>query len=447
MKKNIFSILILTLVTALFSVLLAAIFTACAEGPSGKEYEDDNLPDYKISSDWKYVSIYLDGKNAPISVNASKNTTGARGTARNTARNTARAMTPDTARRGFDYFEVFFYYKGTVARAAWELGKRASVMDVYRTTSGIDYSLTSIYNTAGGVAGSAPAGQGSIGVPVEVSPTNAASILFAGRKSDKTLIAVGKLVSVDTEEPADGDFFRDTVVKNSTVFVTFELSPFTANTSADITKSSFLTDNTGKGSPAAGNTNVISALIGERYFPLYIMPGGKPSINAQYSLGIDGEWSDFNDSIFVMEKGQVDKRQARYPAGGGRYYYAKYPEDQTTVVSMTNNQFTWSRNVADPMKLQNPISFVIDTSKTVNTTKQDNGIFSFSFSIPVYPLSSDIPKDQEDCWYIRPAYTSYYYNIDNGVTTGEYNDKNIGGAILCAVDLQKANYEIPVERR
>jgi len=443
MKKNIFSILILTLVTALFSVLLAAIFTACAEGPSGKEYEDDNLPDYKISSDWKYVSIYLDGKDAPISVNTSKNTT----KARSTAQNAARAMTPDTARRGFDYFEVFFYYKGTVARSAWEIGKKASIMDVYRTDSGIDYSLTSIYTTAGGVAGSAPAGQSAIGVPAEVSPTNAASILFAGRKSDKTLLAVGKLVSVDVEEPADGGFFRNTVVSNSTVFVTFELSPFTANTSAEIAKSSFLTDNTGGNSPSAVNTKVINALIGEKRFPLYVLPGGKPSINAQYTLGMDGEWSDFSGSVLVMSEGIADKRQARYPAGGGQYYYAKYAEDQTTVIRMTNNQSSWSKGAANTLELQNPLTFVIDTSKTVNSDKNENGIFSFVFEIPVYPLSSDIPKNYDDCWYIRPAYQSYNYNIDNGVTTGEYTDKNIGGAVLCGVDIQAEDFEISAVRR
>lgn len=447
-KKSSFSILILTLVTAFFSTLLATMLAtmlaACMEGPSGKGDDEDYSTDVVYSDDWKYVSIYLEG-DAPISVTHSK-----------TTRNAARAMTPDTARRGFDYFEVFFYYKGVVYRSAWEIGKRASIIDVYRTNSGIDYSLTSIYNTAGGVAGSAPAGQSAIGVPADGVPTNAASVLFAGRKSDRTLLALGKLVSVDTKEPAENTYNRNTVVKSDTVFVTFELSAFTANTSADITKSSFLTDNTGAGSPAAGGTNVISALFvalgydgkrDERYFPLYIMPGGKPAIKAQYNLGIDGSWSDFKGSVFVMQNGEVDKRQARYPAGGGKYYYAKYPEDQTTVITMTNNQFTWSPKVENPMELQNPISFLIDTSKTVNTTKHDNGIFSFSFSVPVYPLSSDVPKNQDDCWYIRTAYTSYYYNIDNGVTTGEFTDKNIGGAILCAVDLQKANYEIPVERR
>jgi len=429
MKKNIFSILTLTLCSALFVI-------TCNKEPSYGD-KDDYSVDVLYSTDWRYVSIYLDNKDAPIGINYSKNN-----------RNT-RAMTADTARRGFDYFEVFFYYKGTVARSAWEIGKRASIMDVYRTSSGVDYSVTSLRGgTAGGVAGSAPAGSSAVGVVTEGIPTSAASILFAGRKNDKTLLALGKLVSVDAEEPVENPQSRNTLINNGTVFVTFELSSFTANTSADITESSFFTDNTGGNRPAAENTKVINARIGDRDFPLYVLPGGKPAIKAQYNLGIDGKWSDFGGSVFVMKDGKTDKRQARYPAGGGKYYYAKYAEDQTTLVDMTNNKSSWIKNPkADPVELQNPITFIIDTSKTVSPVLSDNGIFSFSFSIPVYAISPAIPKNQDDCWYIRTAYQSYYYNIDNGVTDGEFSDKNIGGAVLCAVDLQPVNYEIPAERR
>jgi len=432
MKKNIFSILILTLFTAFFTLL----FTTCEDKAPVKEEEDYSV-DVVYSDDWRYVSIYLEGQDAPIAVTMNKNTRGA-----------ARAMTPDTARRGFDYFEVFFYFNGTVRRAAWEIGQKASIMDVYRgSTAGVDYSITSLNKISGG---SNPGSSGGKPISEPTSSAAGASVLFAGRKADKTLLAVGKLVSVNADEPVEDPQERSTFINNGTVFVTFELSAIKANTSAVIEKSSFFTDNTGGNNPAAANTKVISVRIGDRYFPLYLLPGGKPKISAQYTLGIDGGWDDFAGSIFVMEKGEVDKRQARYPAGSGKYWYAKYGEDLTTVVNMTNNQ-TARKKIKDGTyegkELENPVKFEIDTSRTVNKVTKDNGIFTFSFSIPVCALSFNIPKDEEDCWYIRPAYASYYLNIDNGVTTGEFSDKNIGGGVLCAVDLEAVNYEIPAERR
>jgi len=432
MKKNIFSILILTLFTAFFALL----FTTCEDKASAEE-EEDYAVDVIYSDDWRYVSIYLEGQDAPISVTMNKNNRGS-----------ARAMTPDTARRGFDYFEVFFYYKGTVKRAAWEIGKKASIMDVYRgSTAGIDYSVTSLNKISGG---SNPGNSGGKPISEPASDTAGASILFAGRKTDKTLLAVGKLVSVNEDEPVANPQERSTFINNGTVFVTFELSAITGNTSAVIEKSSFLTDITGKGKPAPDNTKVISVRIGEKYFPLYLLPGGKPKIDAQYTLGIDGDWADFAGGVLVMREGEAEKRTARYPAGSGKYWYPIYAEDLTTVVTMTNNQTARQKKGSsyEGKELENPVTFAIDTVKTLNPKKpEDNGIFTFSFSIPVCALSFNIPKNEDDCWYIRPAYASYYYNIDNGVTTGEFSDKNIGGAVLCAVDLQAEDYDIPAERR
>jgi hypothetical protein len=192
-------------------------------------------------------------------------------------------MTPDTARMGFDYFEVIFYYKGTVARAEWEIGQRASIMDVYRTAGGIDYSAASR----------------------SLNP-DAAAILLAGRKNDKTLLALGKLFSVDDEE-------KVTVINNRTSFVTFELSALTAAASDDRDKSSFITGSEDGGNPEAGNTSVISAFLGGKPFPLYALRGGCDIINAEYYFDLDGSWSDYEGGILVTGTGTIFKRQARYP--------------------------------------------------------------------------------------------------------------------------------------
>jgi len=457
MKKNIFSILIPLLSMALSFALSALLFSACSANTSSSEEEEaEEYLDVVYSKDWKYVSIYLDGSSDPISIKADKKPAPAQ----------TRAMTANTARKGFDYFEVFFYYKGTVARAAWELGKRASIMDVYRTDPGIDYSLTSLKTTAGGGGGSIPK---EINASVLTNPS--ASILFAGRKEGKTLLAVGKLVSVDTEEPVDPQL-RTTLVSTGTNFVTFELFAVTGNTSLKAAESSFLTggaSTAAAAAPSADNTKVVPVRIGGREFPLYVLPGGKNNIEAQYSLGIDGNWNDFNGSIFVMREGTASKRQARYPAGSGKYWYASYPEDLTTVVRMTNNQSSWvSPKVnkdAAALELQNPVTFSIDTSKTTENKKENNGIFTFYFEIPVYAIHPGIPKNEFDHWNIRPAYASYYLNIDSGIiikerideatgeiiietNEGEFSDRNIGGAVLCGVDFPaEKKFEIPAEKR
>jgi hypothetical protein len=347
--------------------------------------------DVKYSADWKYITLYLDGVTAPPSPNIS-----------------SRAMTPDTARRGFDFFEVFFYNGSSFASASWELGKRASVYNVYRTESGVNYGGTN--------AASAPC-----------------AILFAGVKQDRTLLAVGRLFSVD-DAPT-------TVITDASVYVTFELSALTSGTNTAAASSSFLT--AAKTSPytavSAANTDVISALIGAREFPLYRLPPAQPAVNAEYKIGFDGSWQ-FENSIIVADIGYTDKRKARYPAGNGWYYYARYGEDQTTVVNMKNNQMT-----AVGSALQNPIEFSFDTSKTISPIKPDNGIFSFAFTIPVCAIkytAGVIP------WHIRPAYASYYYNIDNGLIKDEmkdYTDVNNGGAVLCGVDVP-SNFEVFVDR-
>jgi hypothetical protein len=388
---------------------------ACEDPPPPPE--EEFAADVVYTDEWKYITIYLDDSNAPIGVTVDRTTSRAMtpGFARAMTPGIARAMTADTARVGYDYFEVFFYYKGTlatasIARAEWEIGKRASVAGVYRTSRGIDYSATN-----------------------RTQNPEACAILFAGRRNDKTLMAVGKIISVD-DEPTG-------VIDDRSTFVTFELAALTTNVSTDVELSSLLIGNKGDGLPKPENTDVVNAHIGERDFPLYILKGGLPSIKANYIFDIDGDWNDYEDSIILVEEGKIDKRQARYPAGGGMYYYAKYGEDLTTVVSMANNQ-----KAGDAF--EKTIELIFDTRLTVNPPRpEDNGIFTFAFSIPVCAISTISSKNLDDCWHIKPAYASYYYNIDNGITDGRFTDKNIGGAVLCGVDVKKEEFEIPVERR
>jgi hypothetical protein len=254
---------------------------------------------------------------------------------------------------------------------------------------------------------------------------------------DKTLLAVGKIVSVDGVNTA--------VLTDESVSVTFELSALTANASVDPGKSSFLTSSRASNLPPPGNTTVskantgiISASIGAKTFPLYWLPSGKSEVAAEYSFNLDGSgWNSYKDTIIVAASGKTDKRLARYPAGNGKYWYPVYAVDHKTSVEITNN-------ITAGNFLENPVKFKFDTSKSSDLINpEDNGIFSFSFTIPVRALSH---LAEVELWYIRPAYMSYYYNIDNGLTENEFTDKNNGGAILLGVNAPY-NFEISAVKR
>jgi len=381
----------------LFTALIlfsAASFFACPPPPEGED--DPYNPDIVYSG--RFITVYLDLEDT--SDNDSINDSISIGLGNVNRKSSARAMTPDTSRPRLEYFEVCFYFDDHIARSSWEIGKRASVDNVHRTSAGIDYSLTYADKSPNAASGGA--------------------ILFGGWKEDKTLFAVGKLVKVDDEET--------TLIKSDSVHVTFEVYMLTAAASHDTSTSSFFAD----------DMNIINSLIRGRSFPLYILQSGKNNISAHYEFKLAGEylanqkkyryidWEDFSKGIIVASNGVAEKREARYSAGNNKYWYADYAIDMTTKVQMTNNK-TGS-------EAQNPVEFLIDTSATKNPVRSENGLFTLAFYIPVYAL---VPYNelQGEMWHIRPGYKSYYFNIDNG-------KDSTGGAVLIGVDLQETELEI-----
>jgi hypothetical protein len=381
--------------------------------------DDPDIPDVVISKDWRYITIYLDGSQQNAQTNNLSN---------------SRLMTTDTARKGFDFFEVVFFAGGEpTVRQSWDIGKRALIEGVPR---GVNYSRLSLDYS--GAPGQPPSGD--------------AAILFVGRKRDKTLLAVGKVVSVD-DVPG-------TFVSNDSSFVTFEIFAITgklnndeektyfSTVSYDANESCFLTaykDPTGQ-TASVENTEIIPALIGGRPFPLYKLPEGKASVKASYQFELDGaKWADFAGGVLVANVhenngtvcGTATIRIARYPAGNNRYWYPMYPLDITTNVKMTNNG---TNKLGKPV--ENRLEFEFDTSKSIKLLMTDNeiGVFTLGFRIPVSPLlvaerpgfvfpyegEEDMVPEGDVTWFIRPAYQSYYYNIDSGLN--EY-----GGGVLMGV--------------
>jgi len=388
MKKFIFSF---------FSCLLflpVVFLTACREELPVIDDDYYYVPPIEevYSEDWRYITVFLGDK--PIMINSSVSKTPA-----------GRAMTRDTARLAFNYFGVVFCYTfedGTqrVARSSWQIGKEdgeeeegnreddkgAVVFNVYRTSSGVDYS-----------AGAAEKGKG-------------AALLFAGRRfGGPTLLGAGRVYSVDDVEGA--------VITDQSSYVTFELSAITGSVSVTPGESSFKTAS--KDSPdyldvRAEKTDVVNALIRQNPFPLYRLPyvSGR-KVAAQYEFGFDNrEWSYYGGGIVIAEPNEsLDQysamtREVRYPAGSGKYWYPTYKIDQTTHVDMENN-----KKERAGLPVENPVTFLFDTSKTDNIKKTDNGIFTLVFRIPVYALTNQTGNER---WFLETGYQSYRYNIDNG---------------------------------
>jgi len=395
----------------------ALLYVSCGDNVPVVENNPDSSTDVRWTNDWKFVTVYLDGAHetvagpTPATVNS-------------------RAMTPDTARRGFDFFEVIFVSNGITAKTYWEIGRRTSVYEVPRTPGGVDYSRFELSDPYSG------SGQ--------------AALLFAGRKRDKTLLAVGKVYSVDD--------VVGTVVTSGSSYVTFELFSLKASVNTYAELSCFTTAYDTALPVSVENTRVIQATIGGRPFPLYKLPPGKASVLAEYKFEIDGaEWDDFaggmvvgsvyDDSVGKIESGAVTIRNPRYPAGNGYYWYPIYPMDITTTARMLNNQKPgWAA--------ENPIKVEFNTlESTQQKMGLEIGLFTFAFRIPVRPLmpaekvgfispeydeDGDMAEESDEImWFIRPAYQSYYYNIDNGT------DSTGGGVLMGAFGINETELEIP----
>lgn len=421
--------------TKLFTllVLLTAVFlTACPPLPFPKE-EDPFDTGVEYAEDWRFVTIYLD-YNDDISINLNKTSA-------------SRAMNPDTARIGFEYFEVCFFNNGNVVRTDWEIGYPAYANKVPRN---FDYGAT---HTANGVGAILFAGRGRKYRKEDDDPNNTP----LSRDNEKTLLGVGKIHSVDG--------VPGTYISASSTSVTFEVFALTATVDYDINKSSFKATNT--------NINIIKAIFDNKLeltkpqlddkgepmfddegnplqhyyypqkwiFPLYILPSATTQsiVKAEYKYNLTGyadqhfvniDGTDLLRGIIISDDGIAETREARFPAGNGKYWYPIYNRDKSTEVTMTNN-----KKGSIP---QNPIQFDIDISKTDNFNKSVNGLFILCFKIPVCALVIDnrLPDFR---WHIKPAYQSYYYNIDNGKDSK-------GGGVLMGVDLQKTDLEVGAKR-
>jgi hypothetical protein len=395
---------IVTLALAAFAAILILFLSTCFPGPD--DYEEFVLPEFtdvEYSPDGGSVTIYLDG-SAPV-------------------RN-SRAINLKWAQIGYDFFEVAFYHSTTgTVRTVWETGHAAGVSGVAR---GFDYASATVP--------AAPVGQG-------------AAILFVGKRSDKTLLALGKLTSVSNGP--------GTTVTADTKSVTFSVAAIDAGVryKRDIIdpstpESSFFTAANGNPNyttPNEGNTTTRRVRIGRQYFPAFRFarpaqatpiqnvdaaytfkvydPGGTVTIDTF----IDGilragpaTFATFSTSPSAPPSPADYNLDPRYPLGDGGWestLWLPMLKDNSTGVTILNNQAG--------SQFVNPVRFQF-------ATRYDQGgnVFAFSFQIPVYPLTN---AGNPGTWYLRPGYDSYKYDLDDGeggtggailIGTGDFTDSN-----------------------
>jgi len=393
MKKQIFKIIII--LVCFFSCL----FTC-------KPYDAEETGEIQYTNvvytpDENSVTIYLEGQ-IPV----------------------PRSLNRDIARIGCDYFEVTFLYRSsadeyTVARGEWMVGKTASISGVYRTGS-VNY---------GGVSSTPAAGSGS-------------TILFAG-KSDKTIMAIGRLYMVDGAE--------GTIITANTKTVTFRLAAVTAAAATisgtppaalTVTPYSFLTaakDTAGNyQNVSVENTNAyadnIFATEEEKFFPLYRLEKGR-AVEATYTFTLssggnsDYSFGAYSNGIFVAPAAfgapipglplvdyKIERKQPRYTSPNETFHQSILMLDEKTKIYLNNNN---EGDVAfDPV-----VQFTLDTT---DPAVVNGSVFSLVFSIPVYALAKEDDNVKKGRWYIRSSYGPSLYDLDDGT-------QGMGGAVLIGV--------------
>jgi hypothetical protein len=374
------------------AILVSFLFTCkpFTGGASDGDYDESGdritYTDVDYSPDGKSLTIYLDG-STPV--------------------RHSRALNYEHAKFGHDLFEVaFISYKGTIARAVWEKGSAAGVNGVER---GVNYSVAD---------------------PTGLSPGYGAAIIFVGKKSDRTLLAVGKLLSVDGGLPGT------TTIGPNSRFVTFQVEPLKAGVSDNAYFSSFTTNSKGGGGVDPGRTDVMPVTIGTgaKDFPLFnlaVSAVTNKNVDAEYKFEVaSGLNSTYRNGILrggamtIHFPSLPEYRIPRYPMGDGtveKWGTSKNGNVNNRIEVDGDTGVQPLNNINSSTDFDNPSEFRIGPTHVNHNSEA----FAFSFQIPVYPLTNIDSRGiigpstpNNFMWYIRPGYDSYWLDLDDGVGNG-----------------------------
>jgi len=354
-------------------------------------------------TDWEYVTnadgsgrltLYLDGNKIPVT-------------------SPQRALNPEFANMSHDYFEaVFVSGTGNVARASWEIGQSTGISGI---TRGINYGA--VYPTTAG-----------------------ASVVFVGRRSGKTLLAIGHLIEVregNTTLLDEGSPARNsTVITAAATSITFAVYPLSTRVGFNGPDAVYGTDATATFRTATGDTanystvsvgntkgGTVNLLAGN--YPVYILPDITGamlprSVSASYRVGglsaaaataPSVDKPDLATSARVIVDGSTErviKRPPYFILNGATYILMDVVFDQGTVVTTTSNQ----TNLAafDPVMIM-----------TFTQNANSAGIFAITFEVPVCALTTTASTNGGpgfEKWHIRPAHGQYQYLLDDGTGMG-----------------------------
>jgi hypothetical protein len=367
-----------------------------------------------------------------------------------------RGLSKDLAVAGHDFFEVVFHYRAAsaandvIARTSWELYKEARITGVRGKRAG---DPATSYGT-----GTPSVGYTSIYGGTNVAPTGSgAAILFVGKKTDRTLLAVGRLTATTIIDSAGNNVAGPaTTISTNTRSVTFDVSALESGVAyrngsgadpttitpptTEFAQSSFFTSYRDAGNVVnAVNTTTATITIPPstgRTFPQFMLRMNSVTEGWYYFKLSGGVNIDtFTPGIILAGAGDYGRKQPRYPMPNGDFQYSSLRLDDSTKVEAVNNIVSPTYSpLDDHIAFVNPVKAAFDTAGTAQ-----GSAFAYVFEIPVHPLSAVPASDDGPAagtWYIRPSYDSFFLDLDSGPGSS-------GGAVL----IRTGNFEGPTNFR
>jgi len=303
--------------------------------------------------------------------------------------NISRALTAELAKAGVDFYEVAFVSGATTYRASW------------------DWTQT-----------------GRIKIPSGAYATPSAAILFAGRYSDMTLLAVGSITKT-TIGTADTTVTASATIGSTTTSVTFTLVPLVTDVKGSATSSFLITAPTTHATATvyAGATPppFPHAKFGTRDIPIFLIPDTGNTTTASFNLFLGTAnaagtalFGTYSASILVQADSKVKV------AGVSSLEYGYSPPVLLDITS-SGTKITApvaAGAVALPSEIE--LSLIPDASLSALL---NNGICKIAIEIPVVAINTN---QFPHTWYVRGG-------LQNGLYDQGAAQQSTGGAILIGV--------------
>ena len=296
---------------------------------------------------------------------------------------TGRALTADLARAGVDYYEVTFYDADgdKYYRAVW------------------DYTRS-----------------GRIRVPIGTYDTSAKAILFAGRESDKTLLAVGIITN------SDGGGSNAQITPTTTQ-VTFTLHPLLTDVKADITSTFRIMEPAPYATVSIGTNTFPTVLYGMNNvkIPLFKVPkAATGTVEAVFIISTNGlgaaasNFEVYAPGIYAVE---------RTATASGIFNAGVSASDNGQPIKpllISNSEIS----TPDPTGATMPNNGTIEISFD---TPDDDGLSKIALALPVVAIDEDNTNSNPIRWYIRGGLENNLF--DEGIESLTPS----GGSILLGI--------------